>query len=301
VRLGTRPTGQIALADEERATIVAGLAMFPDRCEPDRRPSPGPIRHVLRVALTAAAFTGFFLGAAILGWVLLRLVHWGPGSLTVRQRRCQRLVRATWVVFHDYLRWVGLVNFDRRRHAFDVQAPAIIIANHPTLIDITALTVAVGPACIVAKKALFSNPLVGPLLRACGHIPVGAPGDDTTSTVDQVEARLRAGHVVILFPEGTRSPVGGLGRFRLGAFELARRTGIPILPVRITAEPPALWKGLPWYAIPRQTVDFRLQPLPPVAVDPSASMAELHELTATTKAALVGQTAPSEEQRSQRS
>ena len=240
------------------------------------------------MALTAVAFTGFFLGAAVLGWVLLQVVQLWPGSLTERQRRCQRLVRATWVVFHDYLRWVGLVDFDRNRHPIDIQAPAIIIANHPTLIDITALTVAVGPACIVAKKALFLNPLVGPLLRACGHIPVGVPGDGATSAVDQAEARLRAGHVVILFPEGTRSPVGGLGRFRLGAFELARRTGVPILPVRITSEPPALWKGLPWYAIPRQTVAFRLWPLPPIAVAPSASMAELQDITAATKAALAG-------------
>lgn len=276
----------IALADGKGATIVAGLAMTPDRREHDRRPPAGLIRHVLRVALTAVAFTGFFLGAAFLGSVLLQLARLWPGTLTERQRRCQRLVRASWVVFHDYLRWVGLVDFDRKRHALDVRAPAIVIANHPTLIDITALTVAVGPACIVAKKALFSNPLIGPLLRACGHIAVGLPGDGTESAVDQAEARLRSGHVVILFPEGTRSPVGGLGRFRLGAFELARRTGLAILPVRITAEPPALWKGLPWYAIPRQTVDFRLQTLPTISVDPSATMTELRDITATTKAAL---------------
>jgi 1-acyl-sn-glycerol-3-phosphate acyltransferase len=250
------------------------------------RPPAGVVRHVLRVALTGVAFVGFFSGASLLGWVVLRLVHLGPGSLTQRQRRCQRLVRAAWIVFHDYLRWVGLVDFDRVRQALDVRAPAIIIANHPTLIDITALTVAVGPACIVAKKALFSNPLVGPLLRACGHIAVGLPGDGMEPALDQAEARLRAGHVVILFPEGTRSPAGGLGRFRLGAFELARRTGLPILPVRITAEPPALWKGLPWYSIPRHTVDFRLQPLPSFSVHPSATMAELHDFTARAKAAL---------------
>jgi 1-acyl-sn-glycerol-3-phosphate acyltransferase len=104
--------------------------------------------------------------------------------------------------------------------------------------------------------------------------------------------------VVILFPEGTRSPVGGLGRFRLGAFELARRTGVPILPVRITAEPPTLWKGLPWYSVPRQTVDFRLQPLPTLSVDASATMAELRDITATTKAALAVRAAGRRSQKS---
>jgi hypothetical protein len=129
--------------------------MPPDRREPDRGPPAGPIRHVLRVVLTAVAFSGFFLGAALLGSVVLQLARIWPGSLTERQRRCQRLVRASWVLFHDCLRWVGLVDFDRRRHALDVQAPAIVIANHPTLIDIMALTVAVGPACIVARRRFF--------------------------------------------------------------------------------------------------------------------------------------------------
>jgi 1-acyl-sn-glycerol-3-phosphate acyltransferase len=246
---------------------------------------------MLRVALTGIAFAGFFVGAALLGSLVLRLVHLGPGTLTERQRRCQSLVRTTWVWFHHYLRWAGLVHLAWTRLPTGVQAPAIIIANHPTLIDITALTVALGPACIVAKRALFANPMVGPLLRACGHIPVGSPDDGTDLAVDQAEARLRAGHRVILFPEGTRSPVGGLGRFRLGAFELARRTGVPVQPVRITAQPPALWKGLPWYRIPRHTVDFRIEPLPPIRVSPSATMAELHDLTARAKAALAPQMA----------
>jgi 1-acyl-sn-glycerol-3-phosphate acyltransferase len=254
--------------------------------KPARRPWVGSVHHGLRVALTGLAFGGFFLGAALLGWFVLRLAHLGPGTLSERQRRCQRWVRATWVCFHHYLGWVGLVDLARVSPPFSVRAPAIVIANHPTLFDITALTVVVGPACVVAKRSLFANPLVGPLLRACGHIPVGAPGDGTDLAVDQAEARLRAGHVVILFPEGTRSPVGGLGRFRLGAFELARRTGVPIQPMRITALPPALWKGVPWYSIPRRTVDFRIEPLAPVFVPPSATMAELHDITARTKAAL---------------
>lgn len=253
---------------------------------PRRRASVGFLRHVGRVALTAVAFAAFFCGGALLGWVVLRAVHLWPGSLAERQKRCRRLVRATWRWFHDYLRWVGLVDFDGVGQAIDVQGPAIIIANHPTLIDITALTVATGPACIVAKSALFTSPFVGHLLRACGHIAAGSPADGSELAVDQAEARLRAGQIVIMFPEGTRSPVGGLGRFRMGAFELARRTGAPIRPVRISAEPPALWKGLPWHSIPRRTVVLRLEPLPPISVPASATMADLRVLTSAARDAL---------------
>jgi 1-acyl-sn-glycerol-3-phosphate acyltransferase len=258
---------------------------------PTDAPAPQPsgvvtARQWLRVACTGMAFVVFFGGALVLGGWFLPLVHLWPGPRVVRQKRCQRVVRMTWLGFHAYLRWVGLVNLDVGPQRMVVSSPAIIIANHPTLFDITAMIVAVGPACIVAKRALFSNPFVGLLLRACGHIRVGAPGGAPLPTVDEAEDRLRAGHSIVLFPEGTRSPVGGLGRFHVGAFELARRTGVPVVPVRITARPPALWKGQPWYRIPTETVQLRLEPLAPFSVAAGLSSGELRELTLAVRARL---------------
>jgi 1-acyl-sn-glycerol-3-phosphate acyltransferase len=67
---------------------------------------------------------------------------------------------------------------------------------------------------------------------------------------------------VLIFPEGTRSPMGGLGSFKRGAFEIACRARVPVLPVLIRCEPSALSKGRPWYDIPPTMAYLTLTPLP---------------------------------------
>lgn len=220
--------------------------------------SPHRVVQALRIVLCAGAFAGFGLGGWLLAWVALPLLRFWPGTGFEKRRRCQRVVRWAWVFFHDYMRVAGLVNFDHRTTALPIQHPAVIVSNHPTLVDITALVAAVGPVCFVAKKPLFRNPVFGPLLRACGHI-CGGVGKDASNggALDQALARLAEGHSVLLFPEGTRSPAGGMNRFRLGAFELARRARVPLIVIHVDARPLALYKGVPWYAIPR--VAMRLQ------------------------------------------
>jgi 1-acyl-sn-glycerol-3-phosphate acyltransferase len=79
-------------------------------------------------------------------------------------------------------------------------------------------------------------------------------------------AELAAGSSVLLFPEGTRSPPGGLHPFGRIALEIASRAGRPIEPMLVTCEPPALGRGVPWYRFPRQRVCYHLRPLAVVHV-----------------------------------
>ena len=63
---------------------------------------------------------------------------------------------------------------------------------------------------------------------------------------------------MILFPEGSRSPRGGLGPFKRGAAYVALASGVPITPVVIGCDPPALMKGQAWYALPNRKLIFSL-------------------------------------------
>jgi 1-acyl-sn-glycerol-3-phosphate acyltransferase len=237
---------------------------------------------MLRIGFCGLAFAGFGLGWVLLAWLVLPLAYLWPGSSFQRHRRCQQIVTRTWVLFHDYMRVTGLIDYDPRRQRLVVPAPAVVISNHPTLVDVTALLSAIGPACFIVKLPLFRNPVLGPLMRLCGHICNHADTTDGRGVVDQAVARIREGHTVLLFPEGTRSPVGGLNRFRLGAFEIARLAGVPLVPIAIKADPPALFKGIPWHAIPRITVKMDLTLLPArtlaAGTDPSQSPGELAAL-----------------------
>jgi 1-acyl-sn-glycerol-3-phosphate acyltransferase len=238
--------------------------------------------QILRIGFCGAAFVAFGLGWVLLAWVVLPLAYAWPGSTFQRHRRCQWIVTRTWVLFHDYMRVTGLIDYDPRRQRITLAGPAVVISNHPTLVDVTALLSAIGPACFIVKRPLFRNPVLGPLMRLCGHICNHADAADGRGVVDQAVARIREGHTVLLFPEGTRSPVGGLDRFRLGAFEIARLAGVPLVPIAIKAQPPALFKGIPWHAIPRITVQMSLTSLPirrlEAGRDPSQSPAELAAL-----------------------
>ena len=228
-------------------------------------------KAVALAAATGACFLFFWLGSFVLSWVVLPLV-----GLVLRHRpqlervrRCQDLVGYGFRLFLAGMRTLRTLVFRPRRVTLDLPAgPFVMIANHPTLIDVTAIMAVTPRVCCVAKTELFNSVLVGPLLRACGHIEGGDGGlTDGAIVIEQAEKRLEQGQPVLIFPEGTRSPAGGLRRFKPGAFEIAARAGVPLVPVLLTCEPPTLSKGLAWYALPKKTAHFELVQLPTVPPD----------------------------------
>jgi 1-acyl-sn-glycerol-3-phosphate acyltransferase len=223
------------------------------------------LREIVRGGLAGSAFLAFGIGGAILSWVVLPLASCDWNRIR-RQRRCQRIVQATFVLFHDYMTLIGVVSYDPRRAPRPLpDGPFVLVTNHPTLVDVTALISAYGELCVVAKPALFRNPLLGPLLRLCGHINSGQSGFGAPAVVvEQAVERLRAGFRVLMFPEGTRSPEVGLRRFHAGAFQTALEAGVPVVPIAITAQPPGLKKGHGWWKLPPQTIAISLQALSPV-------------------------------------
>jgi len=248
-------------------------------------PNPGSgasklsVRQVLRILLAALAFISFGIGGALLSWLVLPLASCDWNRVR-RQRRCQRLVQATFVLFHDYMRITGLVAFDPRRAPQPLpEGPFVLVTNHPTLIDVTALIASYGELCVVAKSSLFLNPLIGVLLRLCGHIESSkADFGARSSVVTQAVDRLQHGQRVLMFPEGSRSPAVGLRRFHAGAFTTAVEATAPILPGIIRAHPPGLKKGQAWYDIPTRPIEWSLTLLAPIETSPGTSTRELMSL-----------------------
>jgi 1-acyl-sn-glycerol-3-phosphate acyltransferase len=154
-----------------------------------------------------------------------------------------------------------------------------MVANHPTLIDVTAVMAVCPRVCCVVKTELFRSVLVGRLLRYSGHIEGGAVGSmEGAMVMRQALEKLEKGQSVLIFPEGTRSPAHGLHRFKSGVFEIALRAGVPIVPILISCEPPTLQKGLQWYALPKKTARYNITQLPTwPAPDPEVGSRRLAE------------------------
>ncbi|MGQ9615028.1 MAG: lysophospholipid acyltransferase family protein [Spirochaetota bacterium] len=111
----------------------------------------------------------------------------------------------------------------------------IIISNHRSFTDIL-----VGSAAIpiqfrwLAKRSLFRIPLVGTAMRMAGYIPVDREHSVSASrSLQRVKEALKRGISVWIFPEGTRTRMEKLGRFKRGAFLVAIESGKPILPVTL--------------------------------------------------------------------
>jgi 1-acyl-sn-glycerol-3-phosphate acyltransferase len=109
----------------------------------------------------------------------------------------------------------------------------IIAANHMSYLDIPLLGCALRRrADFVGKSELFRNPIVGFLFRKLGGFPIKRGSVDRSALVE-AERRLKAGRLVVFYPEGRRSEDGRLQRPKPGIGMVAVRAKAPIIPALI--------------------------------------------------------------------
>lgn len=127
------------------------------------------------------------------------------------------------------------VRYEGTEHAA-ASLPCVYISNHQSLVDVWALLPALPNAVrFVAKRSLFRIPFLGWSLWAGGFIPIDRGHRARAIRSLEVAAeRIRNGRPVLLFAEGTRSRDGRLAPFKRGAFHLAVRAGVPVVPVAVS-------------------------------------------------------------------
>lgn len=107
---------------------------------------------------------------------------------------------------------------------------ALMVSNHLSYLDVFIVGLAVPrPLNYVARSTLFL-PVLGSLIRSVGGFPIQRDGMGASGLKETLK-RLRNGGIVILFPEGTRTPDGRLGSVKSGIAVLAQRARVPIVPV----------------------------------------------------------------------
>lgn len=112
--------------------------------------------------------------------------------------------------------------------------PYVIVCNHQSLADIPLISNLPWEMKWVAKKALFELPVVGWMMQLAGDIPVIRNSENQKKIVfERASFYLKNNCSVIFFPEGTRSRNGKLRRFTAGAFELAVKEQVDVLPLVI--------------------------------------------------------------------
>jgi len=212
-----------------------------------------------RSAVIGVCFALFGLGGILLSLTVFPLLRLAPGGRAASERRARVVVRGSFLALLALLQVLRILRLEKRNlSALRQTGPALVLANHPSYLDIVVLMAHIPDAICVVKSKLWRNPFLGGVVRAAGYIR----NDEPETLVPSCAARLAEGLPLIIFPEGTRSAPGAPLHFVRGAAHIALATGVPILPVILRCEPRVLAPGAKWYRMPPRAFCISVEALP---------------------------------------
>ena len=169
----------------------------------------------------------FFLVAAlyltVLGFVLLTLGGKTAKHKETYHRILQRV--AKFVIHHVPGTTYSYVNDSHESFA----TPAMIVSNHQSHLDLMGVMMLTPKLIILTKNWVWHNPFYGIIIRYADFFPM----TDTEQMMDDLSLKIKEGYSVVIFPEGTRSATCRIQRFHRGAFYLAEKLNLDIIPVFI--------------------------------------------------------------------
>lgn len=213
------------------------------------------LRRLWRIAATAIAFAAFGVGGLLIGLLYF------PLFLLLARRQPRRSHHARGVVQWLFGRFIRLmVRLDLISYQIEGQSRLqrgglLILANHPTLIDVVFLISMVRNADCVVRAGLAVNPFTFGPVRACDYVRNNEGPDLLKSCMDS----LNQGANLVIFPEGTRSRPGEPLKLQRGAAQIAVRARRNITPVCIHCWPPGLSKGRPWWRVADRPLHFTIR------------------------------------------
>ncbi len=171
------------------------------------------------------AYSFFVLGSLLLtviGFVLIKLIP-------VQKKRMRLLYH---FFLSSYTHALIYLMANLKKKIIDIRpeyftSPHVIISNHQSFLDILVTTMLHPKIILLTNKWVWNSPVFGWVVRLADYYPIMEGADN----VDRFQKRVDEGYSIVVFPEGTRSPDGLLKRFHKGAFYLAEKFNLPILPL----------------------------------------------------------------------
>jgi 1-acyl-sn-glycerol-3-phosphate acyltransferase len=212
------------------------------------------------------AFVIFGLAAVILATFILPLLSLWPSR--DHELRTQRAIQRSLRLFTWLMQSLRLIRVSWKHPERIPAHPVVFIANHPSLIDVVLILGRLPQADCIVKQATLRNPFLRRVVRQAGYLT----NDGGAALLQGAVQRLHRGRCLLVFPEGTRSPVGGLGRFRRGAARVALESRCPIIPIVITCQPRTLLRGQKWHDVPDRPAHYTLDVQQPIVPDNHARL-----------------------------
>ncbi|TDM05727.1 MAG: 1-acyl-sn-glycerol-3-phosphate acyltransferase [Ideonella sp. MAG2] len=229
-----------------------------------------------RVLATGLCFLTFGVGGLLLGLLIFPLMRALIRHPTARVAAARKVIQMAFRGFIGMMRGLGVLSYEIHHRDRLRRSGMLVLANHPSLIDVVFLMALIDNADCIVKAALTRNPATWGPVTAAGFVF----NDSGAGLLEDCQSSLDAGSNLIIFPEGTRTPRSGELLLQRGAANVAVRCGRDITPVRITVHPATLGKGEPWYQVPPCKPHFVFRVEPDIAVTPFQGQAASEALAA---------------------
>lgn len=209
--------------------------------------------RVWRLVGTGFLYVVFGAGSVLFGvLVLLPLSIVFAAAPRARVRWWRGAIRFAFAGFVRLAGWLRVFDVHFTNVAGLREPGQMIIANHPSLLDVVILISQLRDVDCVIKHRLSRNPFVSLQVWMADYVR----NDSAEQVVSECARRLDAGRSLIIFPEGTRTKRGRPLKFQRGAARMMLACSAPLRPVLIHCQPHSLAKGDPWYRIPERRIQY---------------------------------------------
>ena len=195
------------------------------------------------ITINSLFWTILLIGSFGIAGILLSLIAMLSYCLPLKKIWRYNLLHYLICYFCRGLIWIAtprLTRKDADNTYEDFSKPAMIIANHQSVLDIVRVMALTPKVVIMAKKTNWNSPVYGILLHLSGFF---CSDDATEDYIPQLKSLVANGYSICVFPEGERSVDGKIAKFHPGAFFLASELGIDILPVVFAGHHYGIRKG----------------------------------------------------------
>ena len=205
------------------------------------------VKKNIRRLLTGFSFLLFGLGSLDLAFVIFPVILLFSTSADQRRKRVQAAISWHFRLFLRLIEGLRLMTLELEGiEKLKQDKGVIVIANHPTLIDVVVLMAFMPEVDCVVKEGLSKNIFLRTIVRTAGYIR----NSRAEALVEGCSNSLDQGRNLIIFPEGTRTTPGNPLRFQRGVAHVALHGHYPIRPVYLRCTPSTLSKHHQWYDIP---------------------------------------------------
>ncbi len=213
-----------------------------------------------RIGVTGICFLIFGVGGLLISLCLNAIYLLSPRGKSTALSRL--IISIAFRIYIILLKRLGLLTYDIIGSENLQQDGMLIVANHPSLLDVVFLISLVRNANCIVKESLWYNPLTFGAVSVANYIK-----NNSQNLLQECNNTLNSSASLVIFPEGTRTQPGKPLKFQRGAANIALSTGKEITPVFINCSPTTLTKGEKWYQVPVRPPRYTVHVLPPILPD----------------------------------